>query len=120
MDGKFPVDATGAFPNGRSFSGPAEMKTLLRDRMPEFTRGLAEKMLTYATGRGVEAYDRLTLQSLVRDTASDGYRFQALVQAIVKSVPFQQRAAAAPAAVAKIASPRAPERLRLGVGPQPH
>jgi len=90
-DGKFPVDATGTMPNGRTFAGPVEMKALLADRLPDFTRALAEKMLTYATGRGVEPYDRLTLQSLVRDTAADGYRFQALVQAIVKSAPFQQR-----------------------------
>jgi hypothetical protein len=91
MDGKFPVDAAGAFPNGRTFSGPAEMTTLLRDRVPEFTRGLAEKMLTYAIGRGVESYDRLALQRLVHDTAGAGYGFQTLVQAIVKSAPFQQR-----------------------------
>ena len=98
MDGKFPVDATGVFPNGRTFSGPAEMKMLLRDRLPEFTRGLAEKMLTYALGRGVESYDRLALQSLVRQTAAADYRLQALVQAIVKSAPFQQRRSEAPAA----------------------
>ncbi len=91
MDGKFPVDATGTFPNGRPFSGPAEMKTLLRDRLPEFTRGLAEKLLTYALGRGVESYDRLALQALVRQTAAADYRLQALIQAIVKSVPFQAR-----------------------------
>jgi hypothetical protein len=120
MDGKFPVDAAGVFPNGRAFSGPAEMKTLLRDRLPEFTRGLAEKLLTYATGRGMESYDRLALQGLVRDTAAGGYRFQTLVQAIVKSAPFQQRRGEAPAAVARIASPQAPERQRTGVGPRPH
>jgi hypothetical protein len=96
MDGKFPVDATGAFPNGRTFSGPAEMKTLLRERLPEFTRGLAEKMLTYALGRGVESYDRLALQSLVRQTAAADFRLQALVQAIVQSAPFQQRRGEAP------------------------
>jgi hypothetical protein len=100
-DGKFPVDATGAFPNGRTFSGPAELKALLRERLPEFTRGLAEKMLTYALGRGVESYDRLALQTLVRQTAAADYRFQALVQAIVQSAPFQQRRGEAPAALAR-------------------
>ena len=59
QDGKFPVDASGAFPNGKSFNGPAEMKALLKDNMPEFTRCLAEKMLTYSLGRGVESFDRL-------------------------------------------------------------
>jgi len=30
QDGKFPVDASGVFPNGTSFTTPAEMKTLLK------------------------------------------------------------------------------------------
>ena len=59
--------------------------------MPEFARCLAEKMLTYSLGRGVESYDRRTVQDLVRQTAAQDYRFQALVQAIVHSAPFQQR-----------------------------
>jgi hypothetical protein len=48
-------------------------------------------MLTYALGRGVEPFDRLVVKDLVAKTAADGYRFQALVQGIVASVPFQQR-----------------------------
>ena len=59
--------------------------------MPQFTRSLAESMLTYALGRGVEPYDRLVVKDLVKQTAADGYRIQALVQGIVTSVPFQQR-----------------------------
>jgi hypothetical protein len=47
--------------------------------------------LTYALGRGVEPYDRRTVQDLVRETAVHEYRFQALVMGIIHSVPFQQR-----------------------------
>ena len=90
-DGKFPVDASGSFPNGKTFSGPAAMKTLLRDSMPEFTSSLAEKMLTYSLGRGVESYDRLTIRDLVQKTTADGFRLQTLILGIVKSAPFQQR-----------------------------
>ena len=70
QDGKFPVDASGAFPNGKTFTGPAEMKQLLKDKLPEFARCLAEKMLTYSLGRGVESYDRRAVQDLVRQTAA--------------------------------------------------
>jgi hypothetical protein len=91
QDGKFPVDSTGAFPNGKSFAGPAEMKQLLKDDMPEFARCLAEKMLTYALGRGVESHDRRTMQDVVRQAAAQDYRFQTFVQAIVHSAPFLQR-----------------------------
>ena len=90
-DGKFPIDSTGAFPNGKAFNGPAEMKTLLHDNMPEFVRCLAEKMLTYALGRGVESYDRPVVDDLVRQTAAADNKFQPLVLGIVHSLPFQQR-----------------------------
>jgi hypothetical protein len=91
QDGAFAIDATGKFPGGKTFASPVELKALLRSRMPQFTRSLSERMLTYALGRGVEPYDRLVVKDLVARTAADGYRIQALVQAIVASVPFQQR-----------------------------
>ena len=90
-DGAFPIDATGTFPGGKSFATPAELKALLRNRMPQFARALSERMLTYALGRGVEPYDRLVVKELVARTAADDYRIQALVQSIVASVPFQER-----------------------------
>ncbi|MES1257052.1 MAG: DUF1592 domain-containing protein [Acidobacteriota bacterium] len=93
QDGKFPVDPGGSFPNGKSFSTPAEMKTLLHDNMPEFTRCFTEKLLTYALGRGVESFDRRTVQDIVRQTATRDYRFQTLISAIIHSAPFQQRRA---------------------------
>jgi hypothetical protein len=59
--------------------------------LPAFAKSLSEKMLTYAIGRGVEGYDRLVIRSLVDRMAKDEYRLQALIQGIVRSVPFQQR-----------------------------
>jgi hypothetical protein len=90
-DGNIPIDATGTFPGGKTFSTPAGLKTLLRTHMAQFTKGLAERMLTYALGRGVEPYDRLVVKELVARAAADDYRIQSLVQAIVASVPFQER-----------------------------
>jgi mono/diheme cytochrome c family protein len=90
-DGSFPIDATGKFPGGKVFATPAELKAQLRSRMPQFTRSLAERMLTYALGRGVEPYDRLVVRDVVATTSTGGYRIQSLIQAIVASVPFQER-----------------------------
>jgi len=90
-DGKFPIDSTGSFPNGKSFAGPAEMKTLLRDNVGEFTQTLAGKMLTYALGRGVEPFDRRTVKDIVKQTAARDYKFQALILAVTHSPAFQQR-----------------------------
>jgi hypothetical protein len=67
------------------------MKALLLEAMPEFTRGLTSKLLTYALGRGVESYDRAAVRAIVADTAAHEYRLQAMVQSIAKSFPFQHR-----------------------------
>jgi hypothetical protein len=90
-DGTFPIDATGVFPDGRTFTGPEEMKALLKENMPQFARSVAEKLLTYALGRGVEAFDTATVRHLVRQAADDEYRLLALIDGIVQSAPFQQR-----------------------------
>ena len=74
-----------------NWMAPSEMKALLKDSMPEFTRCVVEKMLTYSLGRGVEAFDRRTVQDIVRQTSQQQYRMQPLILAIVHSTPFQQR-----------------------------
>ncbi len=91
MDGKFPIDAGGTLPNGKSFTTPAELRVLLKDDLDRFTKGLTEKMLTYALGRGVERYDRKTVEDINRKLAAEGYRFQTLIHEIVRSLPFQSR-----------------------------
>jgi hypothetical protein len=95
-DGKFDIDVAGAFPSGKAFDTPAQMRTLLRDELPEFARCLTEKMLTYALGRGLEKYDRKTVESITRKLEADGYPFQSLVFEIARSLPFQSRRGEAP------------------------
>ena len=90
-DGKFPIDSTGTLPNGKSFSKPSELKTILRADKDEFSKGLTEKLMTYALGRGLERFDRPAVQSVQRRLAAKGYRFSALVMGIVESLPFQMR-----------------------------
>ena len=91
MDGKFPVDISGTFPNGKSFSTPAEMKVLLKEELPDFARCIIEKMLTYSLGRGLEKYDRKTIDEIGRKLSASGYQFQTLISEIVQSLPFQSR-----------------------------
>lgn len=89
MDGRFPVDASGTFPNGKSFSTPAGMRAALASLLPQFSRCVTEKMLTYALGRGLESYDTRAVNEINRKIAASGYRFQSLIDAVVHSVPFQ-------------------------------
>jgi len=89
QDGKFPVDASGTLPNGKTFQTPDEMRALLVAALPQFSRCLTEKMLTYALGRGLQPYDRRTLDDISREMASSGYHFQSLIFDIVHSTPFR-------------------------------
>jgi hypothetical protein len=91
MDGKFPIDAGGTFPNGKSFVTPAEMRALLKSELPDFARCLTQKMLTYSLGRAIERYDRPVVNHIQRKLAANDYRFQTLIYEIVQSLPFQSR-----------------------------
>lgn len=90
-DGKAPIQVGGTLPNGVEFSTPAELRTLLAQELPEFTRNLTEKMLIYAMGRGTQSYDRLLIRDIVNKMKKSDYRFQTLIQEIVQSLPFQAR-----------------------------
>jgi len=86
-----PVDSSGVLPDGREFDGPAELKALILERKDDFVRCLAEKMLTYALGRGLEDYDEPALNGIVEAVAGKDYRFFDLVYEIVRSLPFTQQ-----------------------------
>lgn len=90
-DGQYPIDASGTLPGNKSFQSPAEMRTLLKDDINEFSRCLTEKMLTYALGRGLERYDRRTVDEISKKVAAGGYQFQTLIYEVVRSLPFQSR-----------------------------
>jgi hypothetical protein len=53
-------------------------------------------LLTYALGRGLERYDRRTVDGINRKLAASEYKFQTLIHQIVDSLPFQSRRGEAP------------------------
>jgi hypothetical protein len=90
-EGKFPVDASGTLPDGRSFQTVAELKALLKADRAAFVRGLTERLLIYALGRGLERFDRPVVAGIAARLPARGYRFSELVLGIVNSLPLQQR-----------------------------
>ena len=62
VDGNAPVDASGVLPDGRRFTGPEELRTILKADREAFARALTSKLLTYALGRGLERYDTSTVR----------------------------------------------------------
>lgn len=90
-DGDFPIDSAGELPGGQKFRGPDELKQILKGKKDLFSRCLAEKMLTYATGRGIEFYDKPAVDTILADLQKHDYRFSSLIIAIAKSDPFKLR-----------------------------
>jgi hypothetical protein len=92
-DGDFPIDPSGELPSGQKFKGPRELKGILQGQKDLFCRCLAEKLLTYATGRGLESFDKCALDEITAAAAKDQYKFTTLVFEVVKSDPFRLRRA---------------------------
>ncbi|MYB94728.1 DUF1592 domain-containing protein [Candidatus Poribacteria bacterium] len=90
-DGGLKIDTAAELPDGTTFDGIADLKQILKDRKQEFVRCLTEKMLIYALGRGLEYYDRPTVDRIVAQLEAEGYKSSVLVTEIVKSDPFRLR-----------------------------
>jgi mono/diheme cytochrome c family protein len=91
-DGPFPIDASGQLATGERFQDAAGFRQiLLRHRREAVLRCFAEKLLTYALGRGLEYYDKCAVDQIVGDAREAGYRFTSWIEAVARSVPFQMR-----------------------------
>jgi hypothetical protein len=87
------IDASAVLPDGTAFEGPAGLRQVLLRQPENFVSTVADRMLTYAVGRGLEPYDAPAIRKIVRDAARDGYRWSSLILATVQSVPFRMRRA---------------------------
>jgi hypothetical protein len=92
-EGGAAIETSATLPDGTKFDGPSELRSLLVTREKEFAATVASKLLTYALGRGIEYYDRPAIRDIVRQAGRGDYRWSAVVQSIVESVPFQMRRA---------------------------
>jgi hypothetical protein len=85
------IDSSGVLPDGAPITGPDDLRNALLRRPEQFVQTFAEGLLTYATGRKLEAHDMPTVRRIVRGAAAGDYRFSALVQAVVRSDQFRMR-----------------------------
>jgi mono/diheme cytochrome c family protein len=86
-----PIDASGAAVDGTSVNGVDELRKALLKRPGAFVETLAEKLMIYGLGRGLEYYDMPVVRGVVRAAAPDDYRFSSLIVGIVRSTPFVMR-----------------------------
>jgi hypothetical protein len=89
------IDASATLPDGTQFNGPAGLTNLLlTGKKVDFVNTFTTKLMTYALGRGVEAYDQPVIRSITREAARDDYRMSTLILGVIHSAPFQMRRAA--------------------------
>ncbi len=81
------LDVSGALPDGTKFQSVGDLRAALVRRPERFANTVAEKLLTYALGRGLEYYDMPAVRKIVSDAAPD-YKFQSMILGVVKSYPF--------------------------------
>jgi hypothetical protein len=85
------VDASAVTPDGVEFSGLEGLRAVMDRRRADFVATVAEKLLTYALGRGLEYYDRPAVRKILRDAEPGGYTWSSMVLGITSSVPFQMK-----------------------------
>ena len=87
------IDPTGQLADGSAVDGPLALRKAILKKPEMFARTLAEKLMTYGLGRGVEHADMPLVRQVARGTARQNYRFSSIVLGIVKSAPFQMKKA---------------------------
>jgi len=86
------LDTSGSLITGEPFANAEELAALIAGpRRQDFHRCLAEKLLTYAIGRGLEYFDDPTVNTMVERMDRDGGGLGTLVHAVTESVPFRMR-----------------------------
>ena len=86
-----PVDAGDIMANGERFRDIDEFKNLLLKRKSEFRRCLIRKLLTYATGRGLDLMDRSAVDKIASKATANGDLFRDLIVDVVASEPFGRK-----------------------------
>ena len=77
--------------DGRQFHDIDGLKQLLLADQDQLARGLAGKLLTYATGRAPDVADALQMDAMVAAVRSKNYGTRALVHEVVQSEVFQTK-----------------------------
>jgi hypothetical protein len=86
-----PLNTADVLTDGTRIDGVVALRQALVRRPDVFVQTLTEKLMVYALGRGLTSEDMPEVRKVVRGAAEKGYRFSALIQGIVDSVPFQMR-----------------------------
>ena len=83
------IDSRGKLATGETFSGSRELQKFIAERkIAAFVRCLTEKLMTYGIGRGMEYYDRDSIEGIARKAVLEGDGLLDLLTGVVQSRPF--------------------------------
>jgi hypothetical protein len=82
------VDASGALPDGRTFTDITSYKKLLLADEPQLARCVTEKFLTYGTGAGIHFADRNSISAILQKAAPKQHGLRSLVHEVIQSPAF--------------------------------
>jgi hypothetical protein len=85
------VDASGRLPDGTALGSVGDLRAALVADPGVFTTTFVEKIMTYALGRGLTAYDMPVVRGILREAEDDEYRFESIVMGVVESPGFRMR-----------------------------
>lgn len=86
------VDPSGEFPSGTTYEAFAGFRDYIAETRGEiFARGLIEKLLTYSTGRHIEAADYPEVQAILTKVQKDNYGLGTMVREVLLSDIFRSR-----------------------------
>ena len=85
------IDSSGVLPGGEKFDGPKELKSILLQKKDLFTRNLADRLLTYALGRGMENADRCVVDKIAENAKLGDYKMSVLILEVVRTEAFRSK-----------------------------
>jgi hypothetical protein len=96
LDAGYMIDASGTFPDGSRFNGPAEFRTGLLRFRDAYYSSMTQQLLGYALGRKARSwrlydYEMPAARAILKDSAVSDYRWSSIISGIVKSAPFEMK-----------------------------
>jgi len=86
-----PVNASGEFPDGRTYQTPEEFKQLLLADLDTFNAAFIEKLATYGMRRTLSFDDRDELAAIAAASRDHDYRLRDIVESFILSDLFLKR-----------------------------
>ena len=86
------IEVGGTLASGEAFSNVIDLKkAIVENHKEEFYYCLAEKMMTYALGRGLDFRDSYALDEIVQGIERSDGKARALLDGVVHSTQFMKR-----------------------------